>query len=431
MASFATSSSDTSNNVTAVSKESRRYSLVTQKRFKYQNNWERDEEVVSCRGCQVKFSLATRRHHCRSCGKIYCAACSSEQARVSGSKNVKRVCKWCKLELVPQGFNQMTFSDMEEISDHQKQQDSMSNSNMSEARGGGSSSNIKRDWNANPLVQRNNEPSALKMHTHAQSMTNETLVQILAIEGNDRCVDCTSDKVEWASLSLGTVMCLQCSGVHRSYGSHISFVRSLKLDRWDTKQVRQMVVGGNHNFWKFMVGKNGSGGSDSRDSSGSSMDDTVEISKEWDPSHEKYASSKCEWYRNKIKLIARGDTPPSPYKEDKVESKTINKQALKSDSILSIRSTGRMKTTGDSRKDKRPEWVNDALVKQCMHCNKDFTLLRRRHHCRKCGHCICVQCAPNDNTRPIPEFGYMKDVRLCLKCFRPLKYQTAKFKKSG
>lgn len=49
--------------------------------------------------------------------------------------------------------------------------------------------------------------------------------------GNDRCAECGSDrKVEWVSLNFGIVICIECSGAHRSLGSHISKVRSLTLD---------------------------------------------------------------------------------------------------------------------------------------------------------------------------------------------------------
>ena len=42
--------------------------------------------------------------------------------------------------------------------------------------------------------------------------------------GNDTCVDCGDSSPEWASVNIGVVMCIQCSGIHRNLGSHISQV---------------------------------------------------------------------------------------------------------------------------------------------------------------------------------------------------------------
>lgn len=52
------------------------------------------------------------------------------------------------------------------------------------------------------------------------------------VPGNDFCVDCNAANPEWASLNLGVLMCIECSGIHRNLGSHISKVRSLDLDDW-------------------------------------------------------------------------------------------------------------------------------------------------------------------------------------------------------
>jgi Arf-GAP with SH3 domain, ANK repeat and PH domain-containing protein len=52
-----------------------------------------------------------------------------------------------------------------------------------------------------------------------------------ADEGNRICADCGSDsKVDWCSINLGILLCIECSGIHRSLGTHISKVRSLTLD---------------------------------------------------------------------------------------------------------------------------------------------------------------------------------------------------------
>ncbi|KAF2212661.1 hypothetical protein CERZMDRAFT_40421 [Cercospora zeae-maydis SCOH1-5] len=52
-----------------------------------------------------------------------------------------------------------------------------------------------------------------------------------ADEGNKVCADCGSDaKVDWCSINLGVLLCIECSGIHRSLGTHISKVRGLTLD---------------------------------------------------------------------------------------------------------------------------------------------------------------------------------------------------------
>jgi hypothetical protein len=49
---------------------------------------------------------------------------------------------------------------------------------------------------------------------------------------NRRCADCSQPQPDWAVLNLGVLVCIECSGIHRSLGTHISKVRSLTLDAW-------------------------------------------------------------------------------------------------------------------------------------------------------------------------------------------------------
>ncbi|KIW62003.1 hypothetical protein PV05_02057 [Exophiala xenobiotica] len=50
-------------------------------------------------------------------------------------------------------------------------------------------------------------------------------------QGNQLCADCGStSKVEWVSLNLGIILCIECGGIHRSLGTHVSKIRSLTLD---------------------------------------------------------------------------------------------------------------------------------------------------------------------------------------------------------
>ncbi|CAI8616788.1 unnamed protein product [Vicia faba] len=50
------------------------------------------------------------------------------------------------------------------------------------------------------------------------------------IPGNDKCAECSTPEPDWASLNLGILLCIECSGVHRNLGVHISKVRSITLD---------------------------------------------------------------------------------------------------------------------------------------------------------------------------------------------------------
>ncbi|XP_028171165.1 centaurin-gamma-1A isoform X2 [Ostrinia furnacalis] len=68
---------------------------------------------------------------------------------------------------------------------------------------------------------------------------------IRRVKGNDKCCDCGAPDPDWASLNLGVLICIECSGIHRNLGSHISRVRSLDLDEWPLGHVSVMVSLGN------------------------------------------------------------------------------------------------------------------------------------------------------------------------------------------
>lgn len=52
----------------------------------------------------------------------------------------------------------------------------------------------------------------------------KVLSQLIKLEGNRHCADCTTRNPTWASVNLGVFVCLTCSGIHRSLGVHISQV---------------------------------------------------------------------------------------------------------------------------------------------------------------------------------------------------------------
>ncbi|XP_078071834.1 arf-GAP with Rho-GAP domain, ANK repeat and PH domain-containing protein 2 isoform X2 [Mustelus asterias] len=89
----------------------------------------------------------------------------------------------------------------------------------------------------------------------AESLSDyEVAEKIWFNESNRNCADCRAPDPEWASINLGVVICKKCAGQHRSLGSNISKIRSLKLDTsiWSNELVELFIVVGNkmaNAFW--------------------------------------------------------------------------------------------------------------------------------------------------------------------------------------
>ena len=74
------------------------YPITFVSRFPFDHNfpltstspkWHRDALHDDCEICKTKFSLVTRKHHCRNCGKVVCDKCSPNKYKT------ERVCNTC------------------------------------------------------------------------------------------------------------------------------------------------------------------------------------------------------------------------------------------------------------------------------------------------------------------------------------------------
>ncbi|XP_049532953.1 uncharacterized protein LOC125949700 isoform X2 [Anopheles darlingi] len=61
-------------------------------------------------------------------------------------------------------------------------------------------------------------------------------------------------------------------------------------------------------------------------------------------------------------------------------------------------------------------WVPDHAVTRCTSCQMEFTLCRRKHHCRSCGQIFCAECS--EYTAHLPDERLYQPVRLCGPCYQ-------------
>ncbi|KAL2085620.1 hypothetical protein ACEWY4_018940 [Coilia grayii] len=87
-----------------------------------------------------------------------------------------------------------------------------------------------------------------------EDLTKAIIDDVLRMPGNELCCDCGAADPKWLSTNLGILTCIECSGIHREMGVHISRIQSMELDKLGTSELLLAKNVGNSSFNEIMEG---------------------------------------------------------------------------------------------------------------------------------------------------------------------------------
>lgn len=176
------------------------------------------------------------------------------------------------------------------------------------------------------------------------------------------CFHCKGMCGEWILLQYGIIFCEECISKCSIQGSNNALIMELfHVNEVSQEDLQKLSLGGNKRFQQFLKCLSLL--------KGYHFETPVDI----------FSSPSVLYYRD-VLHDEYEQRHPRPYDEEYYDQLARKYSTSPPQSPLARR--------------KKILWAPDHSTTECMICNTPFTLLKRRHHCRTCGLCLCGDCAP-------------------------------------
>eukprot|EP01062_Namystynia_karyoxenos_P063950 TRINITY_DN567_c0_g3_i1.p1 TRINITY_DN567_c0_g3~~TRINITY_DN567_c0_g3_i1.p1 ORF type:complete len:2175 (+),score=474.88 TRINITY_DN567_c0_g3_i1:78-6527(+) len=320
--------------------------------------WQPDSDSRNCGICSKEFTWRTRRHHCRLCGRLACAACSAhslrlQQADGSGVQKA-RVCDQCLTQVVSEHGSHVVGSPCATTA-------------------GGSF--------ASSTPQLGSPPAAAAVAPSALQPLPPTRAPAGAADTDSSVSDDTPDE-DAARLSAEQLAGLRKLPFDALLAQYPLLLNGqIRLDMWRTHWPKVPPVALEQaNSQGLFVPRQQLERRAARSRRREQREERREARRNSD------VRAQEALYAQVVANVARSDN----------------------DSLGRPPSAASAATVGVALPPE--QWAPDAAAKACASCSRPFTTLRRRHHCRACGDIFCADCSTGRARLQLPEYeGALSD----------------------